>query len=113
MKKSLALILSAALLLDLFVGCGNGEPQSSETRSSALSAAPEKSISDEAASILSEAASAEPSAFSAAEMAAPTGAVIPVEECQAQGYQVKYGMYDFETYVELPLMTIHIFPTGL
>ncbi len=103
MKKSLARILSAALLLGLFAGCGKGEPQSSETRSSAPAAAPEKSISNEVASTPAEAASAEPAEFSAAEMSAPTGAVIPAEECQAQGYQVKYGMYDFETYVALPL----------
>lgn len=103
MKKILALILSATLLLSLLIGCGKGEPQGSEKRSSAPATAPEHSISDDTASIPSEIASADASESSAEEMAEPTGAVIPAEECQAKGYQVKYGMYDFETYVELPL----------
>lgn len=31
------------------------------------------------------------------------GNVISLEDCQKKGYDVRYGMYDFETYVELPL----------
>ena len=103
MKKILALILSATLLLSLLIGCGKGEPQGSEERSSAPAAAPEHSISDDTASIPSEIASAEASESSAEEMAEPTGAVIPAEECQAKGSQQTAGPWSLQRrYGRLP-----------
>lgn len=103
MKKLSAILLSAALLLSLLSGCGN-------TSSSKSSASNRTSIQESSApevhsapSVSSEFSSSEASNDCAEEASVLTGAVIPAEECQAQGYPVKYGMYDFETYVALPL----------
>lgn len=103
MKKISAILLSAALLLSLLSGCGN--TSSSESAASNHTSVQESSAPEvhSVPSVSSEFSSSEASNDSAEEASVLTGAVIPAEECQAQGYPVKYGMYDFETYVALPL----------
>lgn len=108
MKKILALILSAALLLALLAGCGStqttGSAPASEVETASVSesvqeapeaAEPQAEEPAETASAVEPAATPEPVKF--------TGTVIPAEECQAEGYDVQYGMFDFETYVDLPI----------
>lgn len=34
----------------------------------------------------------------------PTGQVIDAKICMENGYDIAHGMYDWETYVELPLV---------
>lgn len=103
MKKLSAILLSAALLLSLLSGCGN--TSSSESAASNHTSIQESSAPEvhSAPSVSSEFSSSEASNDSAEEASVLTGAIIPAEECQARGYPVKYGMYDFETYVALPL----------
>lgn len=101
MKKSLSLILAMVLMLGLLSGCGG--QTASDGGAAEVSAA-----SAETAPEASEAPAAAPEADADSAAEAPTetaltGAVIPAEECQAQGYDVQHGMFDFETYVELPL----------
>ena len=98
MKKGLLLFLSAALVFGMLSGCIASEPSQAESASAAIptetAAAPASNLDPEASVQELEASVQE---------AAPTGAVIPAEDCRAKGYDVKYGMFDFETYVELPL----------
>ena len=103
MKKLSAILLSAALLLSLLSGCGN--TSSSESAASNHTSIQESSTPEvhSAPSVSSEFSSSEASNNSAEEASVLTGAIIPAEECQARGYPVKYSMYDFETYVALPL----------
>lgn len=104
MKKKIALMLSAALLVGVFAGCGGGT-ESTAVPASGLSAAGSASVegnTPEAPAAVPEEISAEPSGSAVEEAPELTGAVIPAEECRAEGYDVQYGMYDFETYVELP-----------
>ena len=112
MKKLSAILLSAALLLSLLSGCGN--TSSSESAASNHTSIQESSAPEvhSAPSVSSEFSSSEASNDSAEEASVLTGAIIPAEECQARGYPVKYGMYDFETYVALPLTGTKHFPTG-
>lgn len=102
MKRILALILSAALLMCLFVGCG-GTPESDGPVSDVPTAASGEQAVTETGT--PEASAQEVPEQSSETEGSPehTGAVIPAEVCQKEGYDVQYGMYDFETYVELPL----------
>ena len=110
MKKILALLLALAMLTVLLAGCGSTQSSApasasgSETASAAGSvqeAEEEQETAEDPAEASAEDASAvEPDAQ---EPVKYTGAVIPAEECQAEGYDVQYGMFDFETYVELPI----------
>lgn len=109
MKKGLALVLTLAMVICLLSGCGAG----AETDASVASEAAAESVaeSSEAAEPEAQAEEAsdteEPAESSAEEEAEETaawdGSVIPAEECQAKGYDVPHGMFDYETYVELPL----------
>lgn len=101
MKKGLSVLLIAALLLCMMAGCGT-PAASSETDSTPVSDGAEMSAApSEPATEVPDASMAEPEDSS--EETSLTGAVIPAEDCKAKGYDVKYGMFDFETYVELPL----------
>lgn len=103
MKKQLSWLLTAALLLGALAGCGSNPsssapPEIQESSAEVQTAAPE-------AQPAPEANAAPESAVSSAEPEEPeyTGSVLSAEACQAMGYDVRYGMYDFETYVQLPL----------
>lgn len=98
MKKILAYILAAALLLGLLAGCGG-------TAQEPAASAPVESTASEAGATPETAESAtEPQEEGSTVEAGPaTGAVLSAEECQAMGYDVTYGMYDFEAYIDLPL----------
>ena len=100
MKRNyLALLLSLTLILSIiFSGCGNDKADSkpgAAVEESRVSdeIQPEETLDDSSAEAIG----------SDTEEAQPiTGAVIPKDELDS-AYAVKYGMYDFEEYVELPL----------
>lgn len=103
MKKKLSLILAVIMVFGLLSGCGKDQVSAAVDASeapaeSSAEQAPAASETPAPGPELEEGSTEEPPAETGL-----TGAVIPAEECQAQGYDVKYGMYDFETYVELPL----------
>lgn len=110
MKKHIALLLSAALVLALLAGCGSAQTSNEAAASESTAASVSESVQEAAPE--QETAEAQPEApAEEAEESAPapepvkfTGTVIPAEECRAEGYDVKYGMFDFETYVELPIV---------
>lgn len=117
MKKRWYTLIAALLILGLLAGCGSGAAGSAEQSGAADTA--EASESEEAQDVESvqaepvpEESTSEESAVDASEEnTAPeepaepeiTGAVIPAEDCAAEGYDVRYGMYDYETYAPLPL----------
>lgn len=102
MKRILALILSAALFMGLFAGCG-GTAESSAPVSDVAAAGSGEQTGVEAS--VPEASAPEVPEQSSETEDSPEhiGAVIPAEVCRKVGHDVQYGMYDFETYVELPL----------
>jgi len=114
MKKGLALVLTLAMVICLLSGCSAG----AETGASAASEAAAESAIESSESAEPEAPAPEAQAEEASETEEPAessaeeeaeetaawdGSVIPAEECQAKGYDVPHGMFDYETYVELPL----------
>lgn len=102
MKKSLSLILAIVLAFGLLSGCGGGQTDSNAGAAKA-SAASVETVPEASEAPASTPETAADSAGEVPAETALTGAVIPAEECQARGYDVTYGMFDFETYVELPL----------
>lgn len=111
MKKRLSIFFAVIFILSLLTGCGGAPASEAESAAAApAGSGQEVPSTDEMPEPPPEAPEAPEEAPSAQEPdsaetlpAAPTGAVIPAEECQAQGYDVRYGMFDFETYMELPL----------
>lgn len=111
MKKSLSIFFAVIFILSLLTGCGGAPASEAESAAAAPagsgqevpSAAETPEPPPETPEAPEEAPSAQEPDSAEALPAAPTGAVIPAEECQAQGYDVRYGMFDFETYMELPL----------
>ena len=112
MKKYLAALLLFALVVGILAGCGTTSASSvsvsmSDAESDIVSAEEEAAPVPEAPALHEEGSAAEPeTSAEEPEQEEPqelTGAVIPAEECAEKGYDVAHGMYDFETYVELPL----------
>ena len=110
MKKILALLLALAMLTVLLAGCGSTQSSAPASASGSETASAAGSVQEaeeeqETAEVPAEASAEDASAVEpdAQEPVKYTGAVIPADECQAEGYDVKYGMFDFETYVELPI----------
>ena len=107
MKKSMSLMLALAMVLCLLSGCGS-QPKSVADVDSAAGVQRSSVSEDEddpAEKEPVEETYSEVSEISAEEKAPSpmNGIVIPAEECQANGYDVTYGMFDFETYIDLPL----------
>lgn len=104
MKRIVALILALVMVLGLMAGCGSNQATSAPAEETA-SAVSEEAAAPEAAPETEPEAAPETEEASVVEEAVPefTGAVIDAETCQANGYDVEHGMYDWETYVELPL----------
>ena len=112
--KRIALLIASVMLFALIAGCGS--PVSStgssagpveneqETEVAVTPSAEETRTDTEAAEEASEPEMQEFAEEAEVDEPEPTGAIIPAEECQAKGYDVRYGMFDFETYVELPLV---------
>lgn len=101
MKKTslMCLLLALAMMFSLLAGCaGDTKPAASEEP-----AAVEESNPAEVPEADAEQPADESEAVEEAEPVVHTGAVLSKEECAAMGYDVKHGMYDFETYVELPI----------
>lgn len=107
MKKSLSLMLVLVMVLCLLSGCGSKPEAVADVDSAA--GVERSSVSededDPAEEEPVEETSSEVSEISAEEETPSpmNGTVIPAEECQANGYDVTYGMFDFETYIDLPL----------
>lgn len=107
--RGLSILVSISLLLS-FTGCvQNSDPPETSDQPTAQSQAPETGEPAETTeSIQPESTSEEPAPFpEQAETppiaVEPTGAVLSKEEAAALGNDVLYGMYDFETNIELPL----------
>lgn len=108
MKKSMSLMLALAMVLCLLSGCGS-QPKSVADVDSAAGVQRSSVSEDEDDPAEKEPVEETYSEVSEiiAEEKAPSpmnGIVIPAEECQANGYDVTYGMFDFETYIDLPLI---------
>lgn len=102
MKKSLSLILAMVLVFGLLSGCG-GDQTVSNAGAAEASATSAETVPETGEAPASTPEAAAGSAGETPVETALTGAVISAEECQAKGYDVQHGMFDFETYVELPL----------
>lgn len=102
MKKSLSLILAMVLVFGLLSGCG-GDQTVSNAGAAEASATSAETVPETGEAPASTPEAAADSAGETPVETALTGAVISAEECQAKGYDVQHGMFDFETYVELPL----------
>lgn len=107
MKRYIAMLLALIMVLSFMSGCSQAEADAAVSTESAVEVSEETKPPEEAATEPAE-ENSEASVVEAslAEETAVefTGAVIDAETCQANGYDVEHGMYDWETYVELPLV---------
>lgn len=96
-QKKLAGLLCLALILSAISGCGNhtSDSYSTPANESHVSIASQEEV-------VPNHSSPEVEDSVIVEKAQISGAVLPKEQLSS-GYNVKYGMYDFETYVDLPL----------
>lgn len=101
-KKRASCILTAMLLTALSACAGDVQPKNASAASQSPVQISVKQAEDLAEVSVEETDSAATSAEETTS-AEPTGVVIDAETCQANGYDILYGMYDFETYMELPL----------
>lgn len=107
MKRYIAMILALVMVLSLMAGCSSAESDAAISSVSAAEVSAETELAEEAqAETVEEAQEVSVEESSIVEETAVefTGAVIDAETCQAKGYDVPHGMYDWETYVELPLV---------
>lgn len=109
MRKSIVLLLVLTLILSLMAGCSGGNnanepgPQQTDNQSLEPSQSDEPSQSVEPSAATDEVDAYGPKAVEPATGEQSTGEVISADICRAEGYDVLYGMYDFETYTQLPL----------
>lgn len=102
-KRMLAGLLAVLMVLSL-CSCGEANREvdnGSAGESSTLELEPASVEMETGSEYTGEESEQAASDLEAVETA--VGNVISLEDCQKKGYDVRYGMYDFETYVELPL----------
>lgn len=104
-KKMLAaVIMGVTLCMSCLCGCGTPTETQSENGSETAATSVEQTAQAESTpSVEEESADERTTVDSTVEERAATGAVLSLEEAATLGYDVRYGMYDFETPPVLPL----------